>query len=285
MPTLVTPTLNLAWRNVKVGYPSAFMNLAVEEAMARVFSAGIQTQPTIRVWSNPKAVVVGRFQEATTEVDLTLCGLSHVQVVRRFTGGGSVFHDEGTLNLTLVDRHSTEVSILGLHQNNLWLVTEALADLGLRSSVALPNSILIDGRKVCGAAAAVGRHFTLWHCSILVNTDTKLLELVLAPSRSTAPSRFVRSKWRPVTTLAKALSKPISVDEVARNLERSLEKSWGAQLEAKPLSAEEKRFSEALYAERYSRDEWNLKGERGIVWDEERERITQQLRCEFAQRP
>ena len=262
------------------------MNLAVEEAIARVFSAGIQTQSTIRVWSNPKVVVVGRFQEAATEVDLTMCDLNHIQVARRFTGGGSVFHDEGTLNLTLVDRRSAELSILGLHETNLRLVTEALEDLGLCNSVSLPNSILIDGRKVCGAAAAAGRHCTLWHCSILVNTDTKLLELVLEPSRSTAPSRFVRSKWRPVTTLAKALSKPISVEEVARSLESSLEKNWGAELQAKPLSPGEERFSEVLYNERYSRDEWNLKGERGIVRDEEKvERITQQLRCEFAQRP
>ena len=261
------------------------MNLAVEEAMARVFSVGVQTQPTIRLWTNPRAVVIGRFQRAPAEVDIAQCDLSGVQVARRFTGGGSVFHDEGTLNFTLVNRRSETLPLQEFQEINLRLVVEALECLGLQASVFLPNSVLIDGRKVCGAAAAVGMHFTLWHCSILVDTNTRLLELALAPSKSTTPSQFVRSKWHSVTTVAKALSKPISVGEVARSLERSVEENFG-ELEAKPLSAEEERCSEALYGQKYSLDEWNLKGEVGFVWDEEKvERITQQLPCEFAQHP
>jgi lipoate-protein ligase A len=261
MPTLAIPT----WRKLNVSYPSAFMNLAVEEAIARVFSAGLQTQPTVRLWINPKAVVLGRFQEAAAEVDLAQCDLSDVQIARRFTGGGSVYHDEGTLNFTLVSRRSESSSIVGCQETNLRLVAEALECLGLRCSLLLPNSILTDGRKVCGAAAAAGKDFTLWHCSVLVNTDTRLLELALAPSKSAKPSRFVRSKWRPVTTVVKALSKPISVDEVARSLERTLEKNFGAELEAKPLSTEEERYSETLHTEKYSLDEWNLKGELGYI--------------------
>jgi lipoate-protein ligase A len=262
------------------------MNLAVEEAIVRVFSAGVQTQPTIRLWVNPKAVVLGRFQEAPAEVDLAQCDLSDVQVARRFTGGGSVFHDEHTLNFTIVSRRPETLSILEFQEINLRLVTEALEYLGLRCAVSLPNSIVIDERKLCGAAAAVGKHFTLWHCSILVDTDTHLLELALAPSKFTTPSRFVRSRWQPVTTVSKALSKPISVDEVARSVERSVEKNFGCELEAKRLSREEERYSEAVYTRKYSLDEWNLKGELGRLWDEEKvERVTQQLPCESAQRP
>ena len=208
---------------------------------------------------------MGRFQEAPAEVNLAQCDLSDVQVARRFTGGGSVYHDEGTLNFTLVSRRSESLSVARCQEINLRLVADALEYLGLRCSLLLPNSILTDGQKVCGAAAAVGRDFTLWHCSILVNTDTRLLELALAPSKSATPSRFVRSKWRPVTTVAKVLSKPISVDEVARSLERSLEKNFGVELEAKRLSTEEERYSEALHSEKYSLDEWNLKGELGFV--------------------
>jgi len=246
------------------------MNLAVEEAMARVFSAGSQTQPTVRLWMNPKAVVVGRFQEAPAEVNLAQCELSDVKVARRFTGGGTVYHDEGTLNFTLVSRRPESLSIVGWHEINLRLVAEALELLGLHCSLSLPNSILVDGRKVCGAAAAAGTHFTLWHCSILVNTDTQLLELALAPSKSITSSRFVRSKWRPVTTVAKALAKPISVDEVASSLERSVERNFGAELDAERLTREEERYSKELHAQKYSLNEWNLKGELGLVWDEEK---------------
>jgi len=285
MPTLVTPTPDLRWRELKLSYPSTFRNLAVEEALARAFSSGVQTQPTLRLWTNPKAVVVGRFQEVFAEVDLRQCELNDVQIARRFTGGGTVFHDERTLNLTLVSKRDDGLADSRFQEANLQLVKETLVELGLRGSVSR-NSILIDGRKVCGAAAAVGLHFALWHCSILVNTSTQLLELTLAPSKSKSKSRFVHSRWQEVTTLANALSRPISVDEVANNLERSIETKTGAKLEAGPLSNEEESYSQALHSRKYSSSEWNLNGNRGYAWNAGTiGRFTRQSPYAFAQRP
>lgn len=261
----------MGWRRLKLSYPSASRNLAVEEALARAFATGVQTQPTLRLWTNPRTVVLGRFQEVTIEVDLRQCELNHVQVARRFTGGGTVFHDEATLNLTLVAKPTGGSANLTFQDANLQLVKEAFADLGLRCSAA-GNSISIEGRKVCGASAAVGSQFALWHCSILVNTNTQMLKLVLAPSRSRTKSRFVQSRWQEVTTLAEALSRPISVDEAATSIERSVETRMGYEMEAGSLSIEEERYSEALYSRKYSSREWNLNGNHGFAHAEDRPR-------------
>ena len=278
-------TNNTRWRKLKLSCPSSFRNLAVDEALARAFSTGVQTQPTLRIWMNPKAVILGRFQEVSAEVDLHRCELNDVQIARRFTGGGTVFHDEGTLNLTLVTQPREGVADLRFQETNLQLVKETLDDLGLRCS-ASRNSILVDGRKVCGSAAAVGSHFTLWHCSILVDTNTQLLELSLAPSKSENKSRFVHSRWQEVTTLAKALSRPISAEEVANNMERTIEKKMGAQLETGRSSTEEERYSEALYSRKYSSSEWNLKGNRWFAGGADTmDGLIQQLPCASAQRP
>ena len=282
---MVAPTPHLRWRSLKLSYPSTFRNLAVEEALARAFSTGVQTQPTLRLWTNPKAVVVGRFQEVSAEVDLRQCELNKVQIARRFTGGGTVFHDDGTLNLTLVTQRDDAWGDLMFQEANLQLVKESLDKLGLRSSAAR-NSILIDGKKVCGAAAAVGLHFALWHCSILVHTSTQLLELTLAPSKSRSKSRFVHSRWQEVTTLAKALSRPISVDEVANSLERLIEIQAGAKLETGQLSVEEENYSQALNSRKYSSSEWNLNGNRKHAWNAgTMGRLTQQSPYAFVQRP
>ena len=260
---MVTPKVQQTWRKLTFSHPSAFMNLALEEAMARVLSAGQQDQPTVRFWTNPKAVVVGRFQEPSEEVDLARCDSSGIQVARRFTGGGTVYHDEATLNFTILRQRTNEFSILGFQDANLQLVVKALDDLGLRS-ISTPNSILVAGRKICGAAASMGMHFALWHCSILVDTDTRLLEAVLSPSKSAIKSRFVHSRWQPVTTVSTALSQTVPLDHVARSLERSLEGTWGLELEAGKVTREEDRYAEALYKRKYSSDEWNLKGNRGL---------------------
>jgi lipoate-protein ligase A len=272
MPPLVNPTARTIWRKLTERQNSVFLNLAVEEALTRSMSTGLQTQPTIRLWVNPKAVVVGRFQEVGDEVDLAQCRLDGVQVARRFTGGGTVYHDERTLNFTIAGPHPESVSILRLHEINLQLVGDALRYVGLDCTISPPNSILIHGRKVCGAAAAVGMHFALWHCSILVDSDTRLLERTLAPGRSSTASRFVRSVRRPVTTLAEALSRPTSIGEVADSLERSLQTNFGVELESGQLSRNEEKISEALFTQKYSSDEWNMKGKAGLQASEEKGR-------------
>jgi lipoate-protein ligase A len=209
------------------------------------------------------SVVLGRFQDANREVDLTHCESAGVYVVRRFTGGGTVFHDEATLNFTLL-RSRPEGSTLRFQEMNLRLVAEALSSLGASCSVSPPNSILIEGRKVCGAAAALGKGFTLWHCSILVNTNLESLERALAPSKSEGRSTFVRSKWQQVTTLANAITRPITVHNVAESLDKAIEKKPGVELLDGRLTNEEEENAEALYAQKYSKDEWNMRGNLGF---------------------
>ena len=262
MPTLVATNQPRVWRRLRLSYPSAFKNLAVEEAMARAFSTGTQTKPSMRLWINPRAVVVGRFQEVANEVDLIQCESNQCQVARRFTGGGTVFHDEGTLNFSTVTGRA-EGSPLAFLEANTRVTLDSLAALGLTGTVYPPNSILVEGRKVCGAASAVGKNYAFWHCSILVNTDLQLLELTLAPSK-TSTSRYVRSRWRPVTKLSKLLSKPISIDEVERAIEQSAVRHFGIELEEERISDEEERLAEELFREKYVSDLWNLKGNRGF---------------------
>ena len=262
MPTLVVTNHPRVWRKLRLSYSSAFKNLAVEEAMARAFSTGTQTKPSIRIWINPKAVVVGRFQEVANEVDLIQCELNQCQVARRFTGGGTVFHDDGTLNFSIVTGRA-DGSTLDFLESNTRVTLDSLAALGITGTMNPPNSILAEGHKVCGAASAVGRNFTLWHCSILVNTNLQLLELILAPSKTTT-SRYVRSRWQPVTTLSKLLSKPLSIDEVAQAIEQSVERHFGIELEEGGISVEEGRLTEALFREKYMSDLWNLKANRGF---------------------
>jgi lipoate-protein ligase A len=266
MSTLVTKEDNVSsWRILTLSYDSPFMNLALEEALARSnCSEDPQHLPTVRFWRNPNSVVIGRFQEATGEVDLAECNLSQVQVARRFTGGGTVFHDEGTLNFTVVTRPADNPPVLKFQERNLRVVLEALSNLGLDCSLSSPNSILADGRKLCGAAAALGKTFVFWHCSIMVTTNTRLLERVLRPSKERNLTRFVHSKWNPVTTVANALSKLMSIDDVTRALITAIQNEFGVEFEAAPLSVEEEKCSKALLARKYSSSEWNLYGNRRI---------------------
>jgi lipoate-protein ligase A len=216
--------------------------------------------PTIRTWTNPLAVVVGRFQEVSSEVDVDLCQRNSIEIGRRFTGGGTVFHDKGNLNLTIATPRQEGMSLSRLNEINCTAILNLLNQLGVQSKFVSPNSIEISGRKVSGAAAAMGRRFAFWHASILISTDTDMLNRVLLPGRILKRTKFIRSRWRPVVTLEMALGKQMELEDVKHQLVRSCARSHGVELEVGKLTIEEERMMESLHARKYRTNEWNLKG-------------------------
>jgi lipoate-protein ligase A len=246
------------WRLLDLSYSSPFENLALEEALARCNRSS--PIPTIRTWTNPRAVVVGRFQEVSAEVDVDACRQNNVEIGRRFTGGGAVFHDEGNLNLTVVTARQRNSSPSNLNKVNCAVVLDLFDQLGVEGKFVAPNSLEISGKKVSGAAAALGRDFAFWHASILISTDTQLLGRVLSPSRTEKATSFIRSRWHPVITLDAALGRHMQLHDVKEKLVASCVKVYGAEHRIGQLSAEEEQVMKSLLDVKYRSREWNLHG-------------------------
>jgi lipoate-protein ligase A len=246
------------WRLLDLSYPSAYRNLALEEALAR--SMRSTHLPTVRFWTNQKAVILGRFQEVEGEVDTALCEENDIEVTRRFTGGGAVYHDNGNLNLTIATPRRSGLSLNAIYCTNRAVVSNMLEQLGVKTGCVLPNSLEISGKKISGAAVALGKDYSFWHASILISTDTEMLERVLLPGQTRRSTRFVRSKWQPVMTLENALGIHVGMEQVKRELSRSVERSLGVTLEAGQLCTDEANLVESLLVSKYSTREWNFQG-------------------------
>lgn len=238
---------------------SVFQNLATEEALARS-SISPAFKPTIRLWVNPPSVVLGRFQQASTEVDSSLCQQNGIQVARRFTGGGAVYHDEGNLNLTIITRPEEGQTPRYLNEAGSAIMLDALRGFGLKGDFHPPNSIMLGDRKISGGAAALGNGYALWHGSLLVSTNIDTLESVLAPSRQKHVTHFVRSRWHMVTSLQVAMGRKVTIEEAKSKLIESAEKILGTALEAEGLRGEEERWFASLYSRKYSLSSWNDDG-------------------------
>ena len=266
MPPVVEETPSI-WRLLHQSTESVFQNLAIEEAIARCYRRVPIPKSTIRLWVNPQSVILGRFQEAASEVDTKFSEENGIPLARRFTGGGAVYHDAGNLNFTVVSgRHGLDLA--NLHQSSLSILVNALVTLGMEDLHVSSNSIFFRERKIAGAAAALGNDFALWHSSILVSTDTVTLEHVLAPSKSACETRFIRSRWHPVMTLQDAVGKRVSINQVETLLIKSLQESLNAKLVEDRLSSEEAAMFQYLYAEKYSTVKWNHGGQ----WEEQKHR-------------
>ena len=132
------------------------------------------------LWANSPAVVIGRNQNVWNECDLAELSRRGVQLARRASGGGTVYHDLGNLNLTFFstrEKFSKEA--------NSAIVAAALNGHGRGEWDVRVNErtdLLVSGRKVSGSAYRLNRTTAYHHCTLLVTTDLDTLGGVLKPT-------------------------------------------------------------------------------------------------------
>jgi lipoate---protein ligase len=222
-------------------------NLALEEALAR----SSPPSPVLRIWQNEPCLVIGRAQRAAREVDLAACSASAVPVLRRASGGGTVFQDLGNLNISL----AVPGRAPGLAAEAAALVAAVLAGLGLVPR-ASDRGVSVGPAKVSGLASHLTGDGSLAHATLLVTTPAAQVGAFLTPAPDQPhPSDSRRS---PVGSL-RELGCDIGVAAARGAVLAEAARRYGP-LRPRPRSAAEIRWQERLLAERYRIDSWHLTG-------------------------
>jgi len=249
------------WRLLEVEYTDAPSNLALEEAVARQVGVG-ESPPTLRLWRNRKAAIIGENQSANLELELDLCRELGVEVVRRFTGGGAVYHDLGNLNYS-VCMPKLPVLDLKLQQSvfkrSVECTVVCLGNLGVESTRVPINTVVVRGRKISGGAGAIRWGSVFYHGSILVATDLEVVWKILRREKPAAVTGFVQSTRVPVTSLSIALGRDVSLDEVKAALKGAFKRTFRARLQPQPPTEAELLRLSTLVREKYGNEQWNLK--------------------------
>ena len=238
-----------------LSYKSAnpYFNLAFEEALARVRGADI-VDDTLRIWVNKNSIVLGRFRKAEKDVNMENAKKFKVPIVRRFTGGGTVYHDEGCLNYSLAVKKDVKYPVDYLYGSLLKGTLLALKELGLKPYLRNTNDIVVNERKVSGTAAGLRWGVLFLHGSVLVNSDLlKLYSLLRIPKKHD----FDPVKYR-VANLS-AFVNNIEIEELAELLAKSYSRVLGEDLYFDTPVLEELKVARLLYNEKYSKEGWNLK--------------------------
>src|SRR5215472_16017514 len=158
-PAAAGPRMDLLVRDGAAADQAA--NLALEEALAR---AG-PPSPLLRIWQNESCVVIGRGQRAAREVNLAACAAGGVPVLRRASGGGTVYQDLGNLNISL----AVPGRASGLMAEVAALIAAVVAPLGLEPRAG-ERGVFVGAAKVSGLASQVTRDGSLAHATLLVTT-------------------------------------------------------------------------------------------------------------------
>ena len=169
-------------------------------------------------WQSPPTVICGRNQVIENEVNLEYCRDRGIEVVRRKSGGGCVYSDEGNVMLSYItpDRGVEEV-----FARYMQMVAGVLRGLGFEAVTTEHNDILIGGRKVSGNACFAHPKATIVHGTMLVDLDFEALEKSTTPSAEKLAKHGVQSVRQRVVNL-RALGLTLSPTELRDHFEREL---------------------------------------------------------------
>ncbi|MBR3750963.1 MAG: lipoate--protein ligase [Clostridia bacterium] len=149
------------------------------------------------LWQNRNTVVIGRNQNPWRECDVKAIKDDGVTLVRRESGGGAVFHDEGNLNFTFI----ADNKLYDL-ERQLGVVIRALESFGLRAEFSGRNDILLNGKKFSGNAFSHKVGVSLQHGTLLISSDMARLAKYLKPSKAKLEAKGVQSVRSRVCNLA-----------------------------------------------------------------------------------
>jgi len=244
------------FRVIDTGVREGRLNIAFDQALIDGHRLGASPD-TIRFLQFRPSALVGRHQALSSEIDLDYCRAHGIGLVRRITGGGALYMDEGQFGFELVFKRQT----LGLGPLNevAQAICEAAADglsaLGVNARYRPRNDIEVDGRKISGTGGFFDGDTIFYQGTVLVEMDANTMLAALKVPQEKLARRALDSAGRRVTTLRELLGaampalpevKNALLDGFARRLD--LQPHWGE------IASSEEALAARIFAEEIGSD-------------------------------
>ncbi len=233
--------------------------MAIDEAIA-IARLRHQTPNTLRLYRwNPSAVSIGYFQSIEKEVNLPACKEYGVDVIRRITGGGAVYHDyNGEITYSIVVPENDPKmprDILESYQLICGAIVNGLKHIDVESEFKPVNDITAGGKKISGNAQTRRHGVVLQHGTVLVDSDIQRMFQVLRVSDAKISDKLIKAVEERVTNIRRYLDRKVSFKEVRDALVQGFEETLDIELKPGELTGDEEKLVKEL-KEKYMSKEW-----------------------------
>ncbi len=227
------------------GSGDGWRNLGVDEYFIETLSPD---DMLLYFYINRSAVIIGRGQNPWAECNLTAMDRDGVQVVRRITGGGAVFHDEGNLNFSFIAGENVYDV-----QRQLGMIMNAVRALGIECDFTGRNDLLAEGRKFSGNAFCRRKKIHQHHGTLLIRSDLSRLQNYLNVDPRKLVSKGVASVRSRVCNLSE-FKPELTCESMLAALKEAFRAEYGEYTEITSLDE----AAVAPYVQHHASDAWRL---------------------------
>jgi lipoate-protein ligase A len=227
-----------------------YFNIAAEEYMLKNFREDV-----FMLWVNTPSIIVGKHQVATAEADIMYAFRNNIPVIRRLSGGGTVYHDEGNLNYSLIV--TAEKGKMVDYEKYAATVIRTLARYDIEAELRNKSSLFTGEKKFSGNAEHIHRQRVLHHGTLLFSSDLEKLKNSIRPSHDGYDDRSIRSIQSQVTNLAELLPAGQGMHGFRQAIkEQFMQDHPGARTYR--FTDDDRQAIRELAAKKYASDEWNF---------------------------
>ena len=202
---------------IETGSTSPYFNFALEYYL---ITEKMFKEPVFLFWQTTPTLMIGKYQNTLEEVNLPYAKEHQIHIVRRMSGGGTIYTDMGGFQFTfIIPSQSEEISF----SQYISPVIQALHELGIgNANFNGRNDLVIDGKKFSGNAQYLYNGYTLHHGSLLFHTDIEQMVRSTTVSSYKVISKGIKSVRERVTNISEHLPSPISLTEFKEKMIKSI---------------------------------------------------------------
>lgn len=243
------------FRVIDTGLRSGRENIAFDQAMIDARSAGAIPDSIRFIHFKPSALI-GRHQALSQEIKVEYCRAHGIDVVRRITGGGAIYFDEGQLGWALVCGRKSlgELDLAGITRAICEAAAAGLSTLGVEARFRPRNDIEIGGRKISGTGGFFEGDALMFQGTVLIDLNPANMIAALNIPEAKLAKRSLDDAAQRVTTLKQELGAAPDVEAVKAALIHGFERTLGLSAYAAPPSDHEEALAKRLYVEEIGTD-------------------------------
>lgn len=227
-----------------------FFNIAAEEFVVKNIDDEV-----FMLWENTDCLVVGKHQNTIAEINFPFVNTHHIPVLRRISGGGTVFQGSGNMNYSFVTHVRESENKVDFEKATAPLV-HFLKTLGVEAKLSGKSSLTIGNKKISGNAAHLHRGTILHHGTLLFDANLDLVNESIHVVHGKYSSKAIASNRAEITNVRPFLRNDMDLTTFVNRFEAFVKQEMGIVDERTFTSDEHDRIAQ-LVNEKYQLWEWN----------------------------